>query len=152
MTCSAPLWEGLTAMNECQLHPRTLAGPCCCRCPETTARCLPTPEKFARLCNSSVSGIMENHSTHLAPGITLNDLVPAPVNVGIFWGLLGPRGLNSLYQMPFQQWNRFSPCGLRPSRTPVCSWGFALPTRALPGIELLSCSLCAPLVYSLNGI
>ena len=36
-------------------------------------------------------------------------------------------------------------------RTPLCSWGFALPTRAPPGIELRSCSLCAPLVYSLNG-
>ena len=46
----------------------------------------------------------------------------------------------------------FSPSGLRTSRTPLCSWGFALPTRAPPGRELRSCSLCAPLVYSLNGI
>ncbi|VFV17899.1 Hypothetical predicted protein [Lynx pardinus] len=80
--------------------------------------------------------IIENHNTHLAPGFTVNDLVPAPANVGVLWGLLGPGGFNSLYQMSLQQWNRFFPCGMRASRTPLCSWGFALPTRASPGIEL----------------
>ena len=33
---------------------------------------------------------MENHNTHLAPGFTLNDLVPAPANVvpsQVHWGL-----------------------------------------------------------------
>ena len=83
-------------------------------------------------------------NTHLAPGFTLNDLVPAPANVAVFWGLLGPGGFNSLYQMSFQQWNRFSPCGLRTSRTPLCSWGSALPTRAPQGIERRGCRLCAP--------
>ncbi|VFV32086.1 Hypothetical predicted protein, partial [Lynx pardinus] len=87
---------------------------------------------FARQCSSSVSGIMENRTTHLAPGFTHNDLVPAPANVAIFWGLLGPGGFNRLYQMSFQQWNRFSPCGPRTFMTPLCSWGFALPTRAPP--------------------
>ena len=95
---------------------------------------------------------MENLKTHLAPGLTLNDLALAPVNVAAFQGLLGPGGFNSLYKMSFRQWNRFSLCGLRTSWTPLCSWGFALPTRALPGIKLWSCRLCAPLVYSLNGI
>ena len=37
-------------------------------------------------------------------------------------------------------------------RTPLCSWGFALPTRAPPGIELQSFRLCAHPFYSLNGI
>ena len=32
---------------------------------------------------------MENHNTHLAPGFTLNDLVPAPANV-VLPGPLGP--------------------------------------------------------------
>ena len=32
-------------MAECRLHPGTLAGPCCCRCPETAASCQPAPEK-----------------------------------------------------------------------------------------------------------
>ena len=50
---------------------------------------------------------MGNHNTYLAQGFTLNDLVPAPANVAVFWGLLGPGDLNSLYQMSFQQWNRF---------------------------------------------
>ena len=51
-----------------------------------------------------------------------------------------------------QQWNCFSLCSPRTYRTPLCSWGFALPARAPPGMELRSCSLCAPLVYSLSGI
>ena len=57
---------------------------------------------------------------------------------------------SDLHQMSFQQWNCFSPCGPRTSRTPLCSWGFALPTRAPPGRALRGCSLCTPLVYSLN--
>ncbi|VFV26406.1 Hypothetical predicted protein [Lynx pardinus] len=43
------------------------------------------PEKFVRQCSSSISGIMENHNTHPAPGFTLKDLVPAPANVAVFW-------------------------------------------------------------------
>ena len=109
-------------------------------------------KKFVRQCSSSFSGIMENHRTHLAPGFTRSDLVPAPANVAVLWGLLGPGGFNSLYQMSFQQWNCFSPCSPRTSRALLCSRGFALPTRAPPGIELQSCSLCTPLVYSLDGI
>ena len=110
-------------------------------------------KKFTRLCSSSISGILENHNTHMAPGFTFNELVASPASVAALWGLRGPGGLNSLHQMAFQQWNRFSPCGPRSSPTPLCSWGFALPTRAPPGMELQGCSLCAPLVYySLNGI
>ena len=77
----------------------------------------PPQKKFVRQCSSSISGIMEKHNTHLAPVFTLNDLVPAPANVDVFWGLLGPGGFNSLYQMSFQQWNCFSPCGPRTSQT-----------------------------------
>ena len=65
------------------------------------------PQKIARQCSLSVSGTMESHNTHLTLGFTLNNLVPAPVNVSAFWGLLGPSGFNSLYQMSFQQSNRF---------------------------------------------
>ena len=139
-------WSNVGCTQECPLDP-AVAG-----APNLQPGASSSQQMFTRQCISSVSGIMENHNTHLAPGFTLNDLVPAPANVAIFWGLLGPGGFNSLYQMSFQQWNRFSPCGLRTSWTPLCSWGFALPTRAPPGIELRSCSLCAPLVYSLNGI
>ena len=53
----------------------------------------PPQKKFTQLCNSSVSGIMENHNSHLAPGFPLNDLVPAPANVVVLWDLLGPGGL-----------------------------------------------------------
>ncbi|VFV47363.1 Hypothetical predicted protein, partial [Lynx pardinus] len=43
----------------------------------------PSQKMFARQCSSSVSGIMENHNTHLALGFTLNDLAPALANVAI---------------------------------------------------------------------
>ena len=64
------------AMAECQLHPGTPSGPCCCCCPRLRPGASPPQKKFARWCSSSVSGIMENHHTHLAPGFTLKDLVP----------------------------------------------------------------------------
>ena len=60
----------------------------------------PPPKKFTRQCSSSTSGIMENHNRHLAPGFTLNDLVPAPANVAILWGLLGPGGLTASAKCP----------------------------------------------------
>ena len=43
---------------------------------------------------------MENHNTHLAPGLTPNNLVPAPANVAILWGLLGPGGLTASTKCP----------------------------------------------------
>ena len=146
MTCSAPLWEGLTEQwpnvvctQECPLDP---AAACTLRLWPGAS---PPQKMFVRQCSSSVSGIMENHNTHLASGFTLNDLVPAPGNVAVLRGLLGPGGFNSLYQMSFQQWNHFSQCGPRTSRTPLCSWGFALPTRAPPGMELRSADFALPL-------
>ena len=50
----------------------------------------PPQKKFTRSYSSSVSGIMANHNTHLAPGFTLNDVVPAPANVVVLPGPLGP--------------------------------------------------------------
>ena len=154
-TCSAPLREGLTEQWPNEQGPNAgctrerLLDPAAVGAlrlwPGATG-----PRKSSR--DSVAAGIMENHNTPLVPGFTLNDLVPAPVNVAAFWGLPGPGGFNSLYQMSFQQWIRFSPRGLRTSWTPLCSWGFALPTSALPGINLQSCRLCTPPVYSLNGI
>ena len=158
LTRSAPLWEGLTEQlaNEQWQNvgctQERLLAPAAASAPRLQPGASPPQKKFVRQCSSSVSGIMENHNPHLAPGFTLNNLAPVPANVAAFQGLLGPGGFNSLSQMSFQQWNRFSPCGPRTFRTPLCSWGFALPTRAPPGNELWNCSLCAPLVYSLSGI
>ncbi|VFV22220.1 Hypothetical predicted protein, partial [Lynx pardinus] len=50
----------------------------------------PFLRKFTRQGSSGASGTLENHNTHLAPGFTLNDLVPAPVNVVVLLGPLGP--------------------------------------------------------------
>ena len=156
MTHSAPLWEGLTEqwLSEqwpnigcTQGTPWIVAG-----APRLQPGASPSQKMFTRQCSISVSGIMENHNTHQAPGFTLNYLAPAPANVAAFWGLLGLAGFNSLYQMSFQQWNCFTPCGPISSRTPLCFWGFALPTRASPGIVLWNCFLCPPLAYSLNVI
>ena len=142
MTRSAPLWEGLTKQwQNPSCTQERLRDPAAARVPRLRPGSSLPQKKFMRQCSSSISGIMENHNTHLAPGFTLNDLAPAPANVAAFQGLLGPGGFNSLYKMSFHQWNRFSPCGPSTSWTPLCSWGFALPTRAPPGIELQSCSL-----------
>ena len=96
MPHSTPLQEGLTQQwpneqwlnvgctQECQLDPVVTGAP------RLRPGDSPSQKKFTRQCSSSISGIMENHNTHLAPGFTLNDLVPAPANVTVFWGLLGP--------------------------------------------------------------
>ena len=101
MTRSAPLQEGLTEqwLNVGSTQERLL---------DTAAAGAPrlrpgasTPQKkFARWCSSSVSGIMENHNTHLAPGFTLNDLVLAPANVVVLWGLLEPGALTASTKRP----------------------------------------------------
>ncbi|XP_047697931.1 uncharacterized protein LOC125156220 [Prionailurus viverrinus] len=74
-------------------------------------RLLPTPrdcgrvpaprrKKFPRSCSGSVSGTMESHNPHLAPGFTPSDLVPAPANVALLWGLLGPGGCAASTRCP----------------------------------------------------
>ena len=81
MTRSAPLREGLT--EHCPKEQWPSVG-CTQERPldhaaAGTPRLRPgasSPQKkFARQCSSSVSGIMGNHSTHLAPGFTLKTLL-----------------------------------------------------------------------------
>ena len=149
-----PSVEGLTEQWPGAGHPQEcLRYPDACRCPETVARCQPSPEKFRKTCSSSASGIMENHNTHLTPGFTPNDL-SSTSECGLSLGSAVPRWLQNPYQMPSHQWNGSSQCGPRTSWTPLCSLVFTLPTRApaLPGIELKSFRLCTLPVYSLNGI
>ena len=101
MTRSAPLREGLTEQwpneqwpNEQWLNvgctQERLLDPAAASALRLRPGAIPPQKKFARQCSSSVSGIMENHNTHLALGFTLNNLVPAAVNVAILWVLLGP--------------------------------------------------------------
>ena len=57
---------------------------------------------------------MENHSTHLSPGFTPNDLVPPPENVVVLPGSLRSLSMgwpHGLYQMAFQWGNHLSPSG-----------------------------------------
>ncbi|VFV35536.1 Hypothetical predicted protein, partial [Lynx pardinus] len=138
LTRSAPLREGLTERWPNEQRPDVSCtqerplDPAVARALRLRPGASLPPKKIARQCSLSVSGTMENRNPHLAPGFTLNNLAPAPANVAAFRGLLGPGGFNSLYQMSFQKWNRFSPCGPRTYWTPLCPWGFAFPTRAPP--------------------
>ena len=150
MSGSHLLGEGLTEQWRCRPHPGPLAGLCCLRCPETAAGRHPAPEKAPMICSSSVSGIMENRDTRLAPGFPLTPLFQHQ-RMWLFSGLLAPLpvwGPHSLYRLSSQQGNRLSPCGPKPPRTPLCSWGLALPTRAPPGMELESFRLRSPFVDS----
>ena len=82
--------------------------------------------KFTGSCSSSVSGIMGNHNTHLAPGFTLNIFVPTPTNVAVLQGPLEalPVGRpHSLYQMSSQQGNRLCLCCPKTPRTLLCAPG-----------------------------
>ncbi|XP_053057261.1 uncharacterized protein LOC128311327 isoform X2 [Acinonyx jubatus] len=133
LTRSAPPREGLTELRRnvgCSQE-RPL-DPAAAGAPRLRPEASPPQKKLARQSSSSVSGMVENRHTRLAPGFTLHDLVPAPANVAAFRGLPGPGGFHSLHQMSFRQRNRLSSCGPSTSRTPLCSWGFALPTRAPP--------------------
>ena len=141
LTHSAPLREGLTEQwlnaGRTQVSSQDPAAAGAWRLRPGAS--LPQ-KKFARECSSSISWIMENHNTRLAPGFTLNDLVPAPANVALFRGLLGPDGFGSLLQMSFQLCNCLSPCGLRTSRTPLCSWDSPFPPEHL---QVSSCGVAA---------
>ena len=137
MTRFTPLWEGLTKqwLNVGCTQERLL-DPAAASVLRLRPGTSPSQKMFVRQCSSSFSEIMENHNSHLAPGFTLKDLVPVPTNVAILWGLLGPGGFNSLYQMSFQQWNCFSPCGPRISRTPLVL-SCRVPDFALPLFTVL---------------
>ena len=99
MTCSAPLREGLTERwpgARCTQE-RLLAAAADAQILQPGAS-LPQ-RKFARLCSSGVSGIMENHNTHLAPGSARSDLVPAPGCSPRSTGTLPLGDPHSLYQL-----------------------------------------------------
>ena len=87
---------------------------CSCLCPQIVAVCSPPQKKFMRSCSNSVSCIMLNHNIHLVPGFSINVLVPAPANVVVLQGPLGPLPggwPHSLYQMSSHQGNCLSLCG-----------------------------------------
>ena len=118
MTHFTPLWEGLTEQwlneqwpNVGYTHEHLLDPAVAGALRLRPGASLP-PQKIARQCSLSISGIMENCNTHLAPGFTLNNLAPGPANVAASRGLLGSSGFNSLYQMSFQQWNPVWPKNL----------------------------------------
>ena len=97
MTHSAPLWRVSRRNDRMPAAPRNVHRTVLLLKPRDCGQVPAGPiKKFTRQCNSSISGIMENHNTQLAPSFTLNDLVPAPANAAVLWGLLGPGCLKPL--------------------------------------------------------
>ena len=140
------------AMAGCRPQPGTFTGRAAADAQRLQPGASPPRKKFARQRSSSASGIMENHNTHLAPGFIPSDLVPAPVNAVILLGLLGPclggaaqplPGVLPAGELPLPVWPE-------ELQTPLCSSGFALLTRALPGIELRSFRSALPLFIVLT--
>ena len=78
---------------------------------------------------------MESHNTHLAPGFIPSHLVPAPANVVVLPGHSGLAFGGPTQPVPGVLPAVEPPLSEEP-RTPLCPWGFALPTRALLGIEM----------------
>ena len=80
LTRSTPLWEGLIEQWPNEQWPNvgcTQEGPldpAAAGAPKLWPGASSPQKKFMRQCSSSVSGIMENHNTHLAPGFTLNEI------------------------------------------------------------------------------
>ena len=115
LTRSDSLGEGITEQwPGASPPPGTFARLCHFLCPETVASTSPPEKKFVQLCSSSISGIVANHSTHLAPGFTINILAPIPVDVAILRGLLGPLVVGRPHHL-YQQGTCLSPCGPRVS-------------------------------------
>ncbi|XP_044910944.1 uncharacterized protein LOC123384648 isoform X2 [Felis catus] len=115
LTRSAPPREGLTGQrpNVGCSQERPL-DPAAAGAPRLRPEASPPQKTLARQSSSSVSGMVENGNTRLAPGFTLHDLVPAPANLAAFRGLPGPGGFNSLHQMSFRQRSRLSPVARAP--------------------------------------
>ena len=76
----------------------------------------PPQKKFMQSCSSSVSGIMENHNTHLIPGFTPQQSCFGTSECGCSLRSMGPfvwgGGTQPLPDFS-QQGNHLSPCGLK---------------------------------------
>ena len=148
LTHSAPLWEGLTKQRpNAGCTQERLLDPAASGALRLRPGASPPRKKFGRQCSSSISGIMENHHTHPAQGFTLKDLVPAPANVVVFLGPLGPclGGHTQLLPGVLQAGEPPHPMWPENLLDPTLLPGFALPTRASPGNQLWSFRLCTPL-------
>ena len=91
---------------------------------------------------------MAKHNTQ--PGRFHRIFVPIPANVAVLRGLLGPLPVGGLTASTgcLPSGGTASPVWpVDASDLAACSWGFALPTRAPPGIELWSFRLLCSPVY-----
>ena len=127
-------------MAECRPHPGMPGGPCCCRFPEAVARCQPTPEKvhgtvqqqFFRDCGKS------QHTS----GTRFHPYGPCPSTskCGCLLGSAGYRWLQQFLPNVLPAVEPLFPLWPENFWTPLCSWGFALPTRHC---QVWSCRVAA---------
>ena len=110
----------------------------------------PPQKKFMQSCSSSVSGIMENHNTHLIPGFTPQQSCFGISECGCSLRSMGPlSGEGGTQPLPDVLPTGEPPLPMWPEDpwTSLCSCGFTLLTRALSCIELQRFRLCASSVY-----
>ena len=111
----------------------------------------PPQKKFARQCSSSVSGIVGNHNTSgtrlhpQRPCSSISECGCLPGSAATRWLQQSLPNVLPAVEPLFPVWPENLPnptlfLGIRPSRQSTARY------------ELRSCSLCAPLVYSLSGI
>ena len=104
-------------MARCRPHPECLWYYAAADVQRLWLGASPLQKRCTLLCSSSVSGMVANHNTHLAPGFIPSDLVPAPVNVVVLLGPLAPLPFgesHSLYQCLPSRGTRSSHVPLRP--------------------------------------
>ena len=144
LTPSAPLWAGLTEQWPNEQWPNvgcTQEGPldpAAARAPRLRPGAS-LPQKSSR---DSVAAAFQGL---WAPGFTLNDLVPAPANVAVFWGLLGPGGFHRLYQNVLPAMEPLFPVWPKTLPDPIAPGDSPLPPQSTARYQLQSCRLCAPL-------
>ena len=151
---SRPSAEGLTEqwLNAGRTQ-ESSQGPAAAGVPRLWPGASPPQKKFARYCSNSVSGIMEDQNTHLAPASPLTTLFQHqrmwPFS-GVCWDQVASTVSTKCIStsgttFPMCPENLQDPTlllGIRPSHQSTTRYQ----------AELRSFRLCVPLFYSLNGI
>ena len=144
LTRSDLLEEGLTEQwLGAPPAPRSTSGTALLPMPRLWLGASPLQKKFTLSCSSSVSGIMANHNTHLAPGFTLNNLVLAPAGVVV---LQDPLGLLPV-ESPTSRGTASHHVAQRPPGLHSAPGDSPFPP-AQPGIELRRFRVCTHPVYT----
>ena len=153
LTFSAPLRRVLLSNGQVLAAPRNVCGSALLLMPRD---CGQVPAHLRKSSRDNVAAVLQGlwkittHIWHQAsPLMTLFQPQWMWLFSWVHWGLAF-RGLTQPLPGVFPAGELPLPMWPEEPWTPLCSWGFALPTRAPPGIELWSFRLCTPSVYILN--